>query len=275
MTRTLEVRDAPLEGEDVREVQQRLHLLGYGDLVRVNGVYDEASAKAVRCFQIDNALPVDGTATPETQERLAWHLSSDEGWVRRAVRAATALLALDGKRLVFGDAHVRGEVERAAEGAPVGHNCDPGGVFLHPHMLETALALADLAAFSVDVLRTAHGKFQKIDDVTVCEPPPGAIVSSHFIGQGIDFYRIGDDVSRLVSRDEGEAAWCEAAERVVRPFWDAALKMPPRYWVVFPEGLADRYDGIRHQIKFFSNDRHWNHTHIGLNMNIKPRPGLE
>lgn len=55
-------------GEDVMRLQQRLASLGYP--VSVTGTYDSATASAVRQFQTNNYLGVDGIAGTETQRTL-------------------------------------------------------------------------------------------------------------------------------------------------------------------------------------------------------------
>ena len=57
------------EGEDVREVQQRLADLGY-DLTDISGRFDDATRKAIRVFQEDFALDCTGEADALTQSEL-------------------------------------------------------------------------------------------------------------------------------------------------------------------------------------------------------------
>lgn len=55
------------EGHDVRILQQELKAAGY-KIEAVTGVFDEATAEAVRRFQEDRGLPVTGTV-----DRATWH----------------------------------------------------------------------------------------------------------------------------------------------------------------------------------------------------------
>ncbi len=61
---------AGMSGDQVRQVQSRLAALGYLSNSFVSGVYDEATAQAVRSFQSANGLSVDGQAGSATQSKL-------------------------------------------------------------------------------------------------------------------------------------------------------------------------------------------------------------
>ena len=61
---------AGMSGDQVRQVQSRLAALGYLSNSFVSGVYDEATAQAVRAFQSANGLSVDGQAGSVTQSKL-------------------------------------------------------------------------------------------------------------------------------------------------------------------------------------------------------------
>ena len=56
------------DGEDVRAIQEVL--IKKGSKLSVTGVYDAATAAAVRDFQAKNSLVVDGEVGPETRKRL-------------------------------------------------------------------------------------------------------------------------------------------------------------------------------------------------------------
>ncbi|HVC13296.1 MAG TPA: peptidoglycan-binding protein [Acidimicrobiales bacterium] len=58
-------RTPMLRGDDVAELQQRLCALGF-DTGRVDGIFGDATAKALRDFQENSALPVDGILGPGT-----------------------------------------------------------------------------------------------------------------------------------------------------------------------------------------------------------------
>jgi hypothetical protein len=68
-SRRLLVQTPRLEGDDVRAVQERLALLGYwpGD---ADGIYGPTTEDAVKRFQSNNGLEVDGIVGPQTWERL-------------------------------------------------------------------------------------------------------------------------------------------------------------------------------------------------------------
>lgn len=55
-------------GTDVESLQGELSQLGYQ--VEVNGVFDESTENAVKKFQQDNNLTVDGIVGPQTGRQL-------------------------------------------------------------------------------------------------------------------------------------------------------------------------------------------------------------
>jgi N-acetylmuramoyl-L-alanine amidase len=57
-------------GAAVRDLQQRLQSIGYRIPAGTRGTYDEATADAVRVFQTDRRIRVDGICGPETWGRL-------------------------------------------------------------------------------------------------------------------------------------------------------------------------------------------------------------
>jgi len=66
----LKLEDPPLRGQDVREIQIQLYKLGYfTDLI--NGIYDKATANAVKEFQRREGLLVDGIFGAKTFKKLA------------------------------------------------------------------------------------------------------------------------------------------------------------------------------------------------------------
>lgn len=62
-------RTPMLRGDDVAELQQRLCALGF-DTGRVDGIFGDATAKALRDFQENSALPIDGILGTETLREL-------------------------------------------------------------------------------------------------------------------------------------------------------------------------------------------------------------
>ncbi len=64
--RTLKLHD---KGNDVKHLQDDLNLLGYG-LLTVDGDFGSKTQAAVKSFQTDNDLDVDGIVGPKTWEAL-------------------------------------------------------------------------------------------------------------------------------------------------------------------------------------------------------------
>ena len=58
------------KGSDVKDLQERLNALGY-DCGEADGVFGSKTEAAVRRFQADNGLVVDGVAGMATQEALS------------------------------------------------------------------------------------------------------------------------------------------------------------------------------------------------------------
>ena len=56
-------------GEEVKSLQQRLNVLGFGPLV-VDGIFGPATEEAVKKFQKQNGLVVDGIVGPQTRAKL-------------------------------------------------------------------------------------------------------------------------------------------------------------------------------------------------------------
>jgi len=68
-TRTLMLRQPPLQGPDVRWLQAALSKAGYP--VKASGVFGALTDKAVRRFQEDNGLKIDGIVGPATRSMLS------------------------------------------------------------------------------------------------------------------------------------------------------------------------------------------------------------
>ena len=68
--RTLSVTSPMMSGQDVHDVQERLAELGYSPGV-ADGIYGDATAAAVRMFQAEQGLEVDGVVGPRTRAALA------------------------------------------------------------------------------------------------------------------------------------------------------------------------------------------------------------
>jgi hypothetical protein len=68
--RLLQLEDPRLEGDDVRELQQRLADLGYIEVGIVDGIFGPLTQEAVKAFQQNNNLTIDGIVGPQTNEVL-------------------------------------------------------------------------------------------------------------------------------------------------------------------------------------------------------------
>lgn len=68
--RILKLLAPPMDGEDVRKVQQTLQALGFLDVDQVNGIYDAATKLAIEIFQKKEGLSVDGQVGPQTRRAL-------------------------------------------------------------------------------------------------------------------------------------------------------------------------------------------------------------
>lgn len=68
--RILKLISPPVEGEDVRKVQQALLALDLLEADQVNGIYDETTKLVVEIFQKREGLSVDGQVGPQTRKAL-------------------------------------------------------------------------------------------------------------------------------------------------------------------------------------------------------------
>jgi N-acetylmuramoyl-L-alanine amidase len=68
--RLLKLITPPMEGEDVRKVQQALVKEGLLEAQQVNGIYNEATKLAVEIFQKREGLGIDGIVGPQTRRAL-------------------------------------------------------------------------------------------------------------------------------------------------------------------------------------------------------------
>jgi hypothetical protein len=68
--RLLKLITPPMEGEDVRKVQQALVKEGLLEAQQVNGIYNEATKLAVEIFQKRIGLGIDGIVGPQTRRAL-------------------------------------------------------------------------------------------------------------------------------------------------------------------------------------------------------------
>ncbi len=68
--RTLQLTEPPIEGDDVRLIQQRLAELGYRRVGAADGIFGPLTDTAVRAFQQINGLEVDGIVGPRTWQQL-------------------------------------------------------------------------------------------------------------------------------------------------------------------------------------------------------------
>ncbi len=121
--RLLYLTRPPLAGDDVRELQRRLDRLGF-DAGHDDGVYSEDTFDAVREFQLNAGLDVDGIAGPSTvdhlmrlhrkhQEASVWALRERQA-LRRPQRHTVA-----GARIMLDPAHsVDDPGAQAPDGTP-------------------------------------------------------------------------------------------------------------------------------------------------------------
>jgi hypothetical protein len=89
--RTLHVTSPLMSGRDVLALQERLCELGY-PVGQLDGTYGPATATAVRAFQRDHALEVDGVAGPMALGELA---TADPSEAPSMEPSDTGLLALE------------------------------------------------------------------------------------------------------------------------------------------------------------------------------------
>lgn len=71
LTRELRLTDPYMRGEDVRKVQERLNELGY-NCGSADGIFGNKTSIAVKNFQSDNGLTVDGIVGRNTAEKLGF-----------------------------------------------------------------------------------------------------------------------------------------------------------------------------------------------------------
>lgn len=69
-TRDLYLSQPPLQGDDVLKLQQRLLELGYSEVGAPDGIFGKMTEAAVRRFQENNGLEVDGYVGPKTWRKL-------------------------------------------------------------------------------------------------------------------------------------------------------------------------------------------------------------
>ncbi len=70
LTRTLSLKTPNMEGEDIRLLQEALQTLSYYEFGVVDGVFGSLTDEAVRQFQSDHGLVVDGVVGPITWKEL-------------------------------------------------------------------------------------------------------------------------------------------------------------------------------------------------------------
>jgi hypothetical protein len=70
LNRVLSLKNPPMDGDDVRQLQNRLLALGYAEVSNADGVFGNLTDKGVRHFQQVNNLNVDGKVGPVTWEVL-------------------------------------------------------------------------------------------------------------------------------------------------------------------------------------------------------------
>jgi N-acetylmuramoyl-L-alanine amidase len=91
--RTLYVRSPLFRGDDVLELQRRLNQLGF-DAGREDGIFGDASGRAVLNFQRNIGMKADGIVGPDTVEALERIRPVQPGPSRALVREAEAVRAM-------------------------------------------------------------------------------------------------------------------------------------------------------------------------------------
>ena len=91
------------DGQEVRDIQARLHALGYN--ISVDGSYGPATANAVKKFQVEHGLSADGTIEDQTYRTLMERdipVSRGDASTANARRLTTYALRYTGTPYVFG-----------------------------------------------------------------------------------------------------------------------------------------------------------------------------
>ena len=70
LSRILRLQSPYLQGSDVLTLQQRLLALGYSEVGTADGIFGPATENAVKLFQTNNNLSVDGSVGMQTWARL-------------------------------------------------------------------------------------------------------------------------------------------------------------------------------------------------------------
>ncbi|KPV50907.1 hypothetical protein SE17_24225, partial [Kouleothrix aurantiaca] len=124
--RTLRLASPPMEGDDVRIVQQRLLALGFSEVGEADGAFGPKTEAAVRAFQAASALEVDGIVGPQTWARLFSGgeaapqllaiVDAEHGWLLGGVQAGQWLDA----KAVAGQLHGGERYQLFANSSPAG-----------------------------------------------------------------------------------------------------------------------------------------------------------
>ncbi|NUS73806.1 MAG: N-acetylmuramoyl-L-alanine amidase [Corynebacteriales bacterium] len=117
---------APLTGDDIRSLQERLLEIGY-NVGRPDGVFSQRTADAVRSFQRECGLPPDGVVGPETMRALRRLARKVVGGRPQLLRESAALNRsgprMRGKRLVIDPAFGGEEPGWVSEGVSEAEVC--------------------------------------------------------------------------------------------------------------------------------------------------------
>jgi N-acetylmuramoyl-L-alanine amidase len=122
--RLLYLRTPYLRGDDVVDLQRRLGALGF-DAGRVDGMFGPDTDRALRGFQRNAGLSVDGICGPKTV--LALHRlrskgpESDPAAVRESLRWSATPTTLHGRRMALGERGGMGAVLREVQHALTAH----------------------------------------------------------------------------------------------------------------------------------------------------------
>jgi peptidoglycan hydrolase-like protein with peptidoglycan-binding domain len=133
--RILALQEPRLQGDDVRAVQQRLLDLGYWQVGAIDGVFGPQTEVAVRTFQEENGLQVDGVVGPQTCARLfdpaattaviPIVVHSSSSYLLGAVQSRTWLDAPAAAPLLTGGERYRVLTGQTAETTAIGSKPEP------------------------------------------------------------------------------------------------------------------------------------------------------
>lgn len=162
LTRSLQLQEPFLQGEDVTAAQQRLHDLGYTRVGAADGVFGPDTDAAVRAFQNVNGLTSDGIVGPQTWEALFGAaaipaptvtpiVAGDSGWVMGGVYAGGWLDGATTAQLLNGNERYRLYAMTSALGDVTGGKPESLGPEACEQTFQVALTPAPTASQTIAV----------------------------------------------------------------------------------------------------------------------------